>query len=188
MVTRKPVSRSTDSNLTANLYSPPYPVTPIATNVSPNFRMQDVHNELRSATEYEPDSANAWSGEGLDEQIDGSSQSKRTRQNNIPDSLRVGPPGYTPRSSQDMLRPSATTTNPYLKTQQDAQSERSASAWGGFPERPAPSANTPPPPPLSKGIVNHVLQNFDYVHPLLTYNRYPTSNPTIFQSRRLGTK
>ena len=151
MVSRKPVPQSANSNLTPNPSSPPYPVTPIATNTSEKFRMQDTRNELRSA-EPESDNTNAWSGEGLDKQNDGSSESKRAGHKEIPESLRVGPPGYTPKSSQEMLRPSAATTNPYLQKQQDVQSESSASAWGGFPERPAPPANTPPPPPLPKGI------------------------------------
>ena len=157
MVTRKPVPQSADASLAPNTASPPYPVTPNTANSSQD-PVQDGRNGLRFP-ETESDSARAWSAEGSDNQNDESSDS-RYGQKIIPESLRVGPPGYTSRSSQEMLRPSVGTTNPYLKKQQDAQTESSASAWGGFPERPAPLPPTntpPPPPPLPKGAFSEVL-------------------------------
>ena len=150
MVTRKPVPTGADAGL-APASSPPYPITPTASNAPPPFRMQDVRNELRSP-QSESDSTSAWSGEGLDKIVGQDTGSKQ----GIPDSLKVGPPGYTPKGSQEMLRPSAATTNPYLQKQNTRGGElgdgreSSVSAWGGFAERPAPPTEAPPPP-LSKG-------------------------------------
>jgi hypothetical protein len=153
MVTRKPVPSTADASL-APASSAPYPVTPTAPNVPQPFRMQDVRNELRSP-QSEPDSASVWSGEGLDKIAGQDTVQETGQKQDIPDSLRVGPPGYTPNGSQEMLRPNLATTNPYLQklnAQRGDGRESSASAWGGFPERPAPPTETPPPPPLPKGI------------------------------------
>ena len=115
--------------------------------------MQDVRYELRPP-QLEADNASVWSGEGLD-------KIGRDSKPNIPESLRVGPPAYAPKDSREMLRPNAAATNPYLQ-RQNAQGgglndgrESSASAWGGFAERPAPPTDAPPPPPLPKG--GHLL-------------------------------
>lgn len=126
MVTRKPVP--TDSGLA------PYPVTPISTNEPLAFRVGDDRNQMQ--TDSPSDSENAWGGEADHKVAAG-----------IPESLRVGPPGYTPNSSQEMLRPAGNVTNPYLKKQGTGSSngnESSAEAWGGFEERPgqqAPASN-----------------------------------------------
>ena len=143
MVTRKPVARAPESNLSPESI-PPYPVTPISTDVPPQFRMQDVQSQMASsATDSESNSANAWVEEGLEKHRNGEQREKRE----LPDSLRVGPPvGYTPKTSQEKLRQN---TNPFLQRQQtgvsDGGKESSASAWG---ERPSePSAASPQPPP-----------------------------------------
>ena len=84
-------------------------------------------------TDSPSDSENAWGGEADNKKAGAG----------LPESLRVGPPGYTPNSSQEMLRPSANTTNPYLKKQNSGSSngnESSAEAWGGFEERPGQQA------------------------------------------------
>lgn len=95
----------------------------------------------------EPNSAtNAWSGEGLEKQNHGTDTYSKS---DIPESLRVGPPGGTPRTSQEMQRPNVSTTNPYLQKQQTGLSdgkESSATAWGGFAERPPQPAGAPPAP------------------------------------------
>jgi hypothetical protein len=77
----------------------------------------------------------------------------------IPESLRVGRPGYTPspRSSSEMQRPTAEPTNTYFQRQQTDNSgtsdgkDSSAKTWGGFAERPPIPSSVPPPPPVPKG-------------------------------------
>ncbi|KAK0122502.1 hypothetical protein ONS95_010731 [Cadophora gregata] len=119
MVTRKPLPA--DSGLA------PYPVTPISTNEPLPFRVGDARNQMQ--TDSPSDSEKAWGGEA----------DNRKAGAGLPESLRVGPPGYTPNSSQEMLRPAAANvTNPYLKKQNSGSSngnESSAEAWGGFEER-----------------------------------------------------
>jgi hypothetical protein len=78
---------------------------------------------------------------------------KAAANKSLPESLRVGPPGYTPNASQEMLRPTPASTNPYLQRQNSGgQSESSADAWGGFAARPAPPSSAPPPPPIPNGM------------------------------------
>lgn len=88
--------------------------------------MQDAQTESPS------DSENAW---GEEARIN-------KQEKELPEALRVGPPGYTPRSSAELSRPSAASTNPYVKSQHNQGTsgegqESSAAAWGGFGERPA---------------------------------------------------
>jgi hypothetical protein len=141
MVTRKPLPQ--DGGLRP-ASPPPYPITPIDTTPLPQFRMQDAHNALRSP-ESESESPNASSQEGR--------HGRQAGQNEIPDLLRAGPPEYSQRGSQDILRPNTTTTNPYLQRQsRNDNKDSSAAAWGGFAERPSPPSQPPPPPPISKGL------------------------------------
>jgi len=147
MVTRKPVLQSTAADLAPNPSSPPYPRAPISTNDS-SFRIREPRNEYRSEAGSETGSENAWRGEPFDGQAR-TSGNQHTGHIDLPESLRVGVASYTPKSSQDMLRPTAATTNPYLQKRQNMQSGSSASAWGGFSERPT---ETPPPPPPPKGV------------------------------------
>ena len=124
MVTRKPVPAGDPALAPPNLA--PYPVTPISTNEPLPFRVGDARNQMQ--TDSPSDSENAWGGEADD----------RKAGKELPESLRVGPPGYTPKGSQEMLRPSANMTNPYLKKENSGSSngnESSAEAWGGFEER-----------------------------------------------------
>lgn len=95
---------------------------------------------------------------------DGSRSRERSQAGgeDIPESLRAGPPGYTPRSSGEIQRPTES-TNPYIRRQQSGQStpmeaeDSSATAWGDSGSRPLPPTNAPPPPPVPKGkhIVRH---------------------------------
>ncbi|KAG4432568.1 hypothetical protein IFR05_011956 [Cadophora sp. M221] len=120
MVTRKPVPTG-DSGLTPSSITP-YPVTPISTNEPLPFRVGDARNQMQ--TDSPSDSENAWGGEA----------DNRKAGTGLPESLRVGPPGYSPNSSQEMLRPAANVTNPYLKKQNTGSSngnESSAEAWDG---------------------------------------------------------
>jgi len=160
MVTRKPVPQPADSGLAPKAPSPPYPVTPISTdtNANPQFHMQDVHNQMSTETpDTEPNSAtNAWSGEGFEKQNHGMDTHSKS---DIPESLRVGPRGGTPRTSQEMQNPNLSTTNPYLQKQQTELTdgkESSASAWGGSAERPPQPAGAPPPPPVPQGTKHAV--------------------------------
>lgn len=166
MVTRKPVPPGALSNLVP-APSPPYPITPVAPERPAPFRMQDGRNELQSPQSH-PESPSMWSEEEPDKDTGQVGGRKRA----IPDSLKVGPPGYTSKASQEMLRPTAATTNPYLQ-KQNAQGggiidgrESSASAWGGFGERPPPPSQAPPPPPIPKGIqilpMSSVIKIFAY--------------------------
>jgi len=100
-----------------------------------------------SATDSEPTSANAWVEEGLNKQRTG-------RTEELPESLRPGPQGYTPNASQEKLRQE---TNPFLRKQHsgsghDGNRDSSASVWD---ERPAEPAAPPPPPPGMSPI--HIL-------------------------------
>lgn len=158
MVTRKPVPATAHRGLAPDS-NPPYPTTPVSTNSPPSFRMQNVHDELQSETDSEASSANAWGR--AETQNDNELQQPASEQSGtspgIPESLRVGPPGYTPKTSQENLsRPSAATTNPYLQRQQSAQKEaddrkEGATAWGGFAARPPLPSSVPPPPPIPQG-------------------------------------
>jgi hypothetical protein len=186
MVTRKPLPPSSPrANSDPAPLPPPYPISPTAPNASQSFRMQDVRDEFRSS-HSEADSSSVWSGEGLDtvaKHDTGLGQ-------DIPDSLRVGPPGS--RSSQEMIRPSPQTTNPYLqKTNEQGGAmndgrESSASAWGGFAERPPAPIFAPPPPPLPKGIVFQWIGQLGTV--LIYIYRYPTSHGPILPTLRLRTE
>lgn len=148
MVTRKPLHQD------GGLGTPPYPITPIDTNTQPQFRMQDARNALHSASDS--DSPNAWTEEGIKGQ---------PGRNDVPESLRVGPPGYSQHSSQELLRPDTTTTNPYLQKQSrngvNEHKDSSAAAWGGFAERPSHPSEPPPPPPISKGTYSIRSRNED---------------------------
>ncbi|KAL2066759.1 hypothetical protein VTL71DRAFT_2831 [Oculimacula yallundae] len=130
MVSRKPVPTA-DSGLAPSNMAP-YPVTPISTNEPLPFRMGESRGQMQ--TEPPSESEDTWGGEA----------DSRKKATGLPDSLRVGPPpGYTPKTSQEMLRPGANTTNPYLKKQGTGSSngnESSAEAWGAFEERPGQQA------------------------------------------------
>lgn len=145
MVTRKPTPQ--DRGL-APAALPPYPVTPVSTEQPPQFRMQDAQSALRPADD-EPESPNAWSEEGKKAQHHGPPD--------VPESLRVGPPGYSQHNgSQDGLRSNPASTNPFMQRQTQGglsdNKDSSAAAWGGFAERPAQPSGAPPPPPVPKGI------------------------------------
>ncbi|KAF4622749.1 hypothetical protein G7Y89_g14278 [Cudoniella acicularis] len=139
MVTRKPVTRAGEPNLglTSN---PPYPATPISAGAPPPFRMQDARNEDQSTPESEG-GGNVWGEEGLDH-LNAHTSTQGTgysNSNELPQSLRVGPASSSKNSSQEMLRPNHTGTNPFLQRQNPngMGKESSTDAWGGFPEKPA---------------------------------------------------
>lgn len=137
MVTRKPVPGAGP----APSSNPPYPETPSSSTQTTQFGMQNVHSQMApSNTDSESTSASAWGEED--------SQHERNRtQVGVPESLRVGPPGYTPRTSQEGLRQ---TNNPFLQRQQTGASnegnrDSSASVWDDLPTEPS---TAPPPPPV----------------------------------------
>ncbi|TAQ84006.1 hypothetical protein B7494_g7674 [Chlorociboria aeruginascens] len=150
MVTRKPVAVNTGPQRTTP-NTTPYPVTPITTEPAPSFSMQNARQDFQSATDSESNSATAWAHEKPDSNNELlQPRSSRAALTNLPDSLRVGPPGYSPRSSQELLRPVPAVTNPYLQKIKDTQTdgkESSADAWEGFAGGPAQPSLAPPPPP-----------------------------------------
>jgi len=92
------------TGLNPNSTAPPYPTTPISTNIPPSFRMQDAHKQLQSP-ESEPDEENEWDDEEV--VVDKKADTNKP----LPELLRVGPPGYTPNASQEMLRPTPASTS-----------------------------------------------------------------------------
>ncbi|CZT49014.1 uncharacterized protein RSE6_09795 [Rhynchosporium secalis] len=131
MVSRKPVP-SADSSLAPSKI-PPYPVTPISANEPLPFRRGDSRSQTQSDSPSE--SENTWGGEADNQKA----------AMGLPESLRVGPPGYTPKTSQEMFRPGASSTNPYLKKEATGFSngngnESSAEVWGASEERPGQQA------------------------------------------------
>jgi hypothetical protein len=157
MVTRKPLPAGAQL---ASINSVPYPTSPVESSAPAAFHIREPQHGPAHET---PDAENAWENEGLNPYDippslrPGSKRSSMERprsREDLPDSLRAGPPGYTPRSSDEMQRPQLSSTNPYLKRQQTGSAdggESSASAWGGFAERPPMPASAPPPPPPTKG-------------------------------------
>lgn len=152
MVTRKPVPTA-KSGLEAPA-SPPYPITPGTTNPPAPFpmRRQSLLNE-----DSDGESDNAWEEEAISKHNTGNAV------DSLPSSLRVGPVGYTPKTSQEGLAPPS--TNPFVQRQHTGSSqsgnESSADAWGTPPQRPAPPANAPPPAPIlqDNAPFHHQLSN-----------------------------
>ena len=168
MVMRKPLAPDAATIAEADKSDFPYPATPTA-----DAPPATTEGSSRRSSPYIPsavtDRQSAWRSEQV--ATDGLPVSLRSgggRQSmegshsgveDIPESLRVGRPGYTPspRSSSEMQRPTAESTNPYIQRQQTSMSgtsdgrESSANAWGGFAERPPIPSGAPPPPPVPKG-------------------------------------
>jgi hypothetical protein len=167
MVMRKPAPPNADIVLGADKPDSPYPATPTATDALPAPSEGNSRHGSSNSVAAEPDSQTAWRSESLERddlpawRRPGSGRQSMEGSHNggedLPESLRVGPPGYTPRSSGEMQRPTTTSTNPYLQRQQIGLSgtsdgkESSASAWGGFAERPQIPSSAPPPPPVPTG-------------------------------------
>lgn len=85
------------------------------------------------------------------------SSMERPRSNeHVPESLRPGPPSYTPRSSQEIERPALLSTNPFRRQHSGQSSlqggESSAAAWSGVSGTPATPSSPPPPIPASAGM------------------------------------
>jgi hypothetical protein len=164
MVTRKPLPPN--ANVDAGLLS---------TDTAPNF----THSSPFMGHQYIPDaestSATAWRSEASEQDLipqslrpaegrrsmEGSQRSSQE----LPKSLRVGPPGRSPRSSGELQRPAAESTNPFIRRQQSGQSaisteggESSANAWGASTKVPQLPSQAPPPSPISKG--EHIVLRF----------------------------
>lgn len=141
MVTRKPLPQDGGANPSS---SPPYPVTPLTMNPPTQLPTQHAQN-APPPPDLDSDTASAWRDEGM--------HGKRHPPIEVPESLRAGPPGYSQHGYEDMLRPTTKSTNPYLqKMAQGGESkDSSASAWGGFVDRPSQPSAPPPPPPIAQG-------------------------------------
>jgi len=172
MVMRKPVSPNANVVVGAVESDLPYPGTPTATDAPTAFSERSPRRSSPYSLPADPDSQPAWDPEqvakdGLPASLRSgggrrSMEGSHSGAEDIPESLRVGRLGYTPspRSSSEMQRPTVESTNPYIRRQQTAlngtaegreSSESSASAWGGFAERPPMPSSGPPPPPVPKG-------------------------------------
>ena len=169
MVMRKPVSQNANIVDGADKSDLPYPATPTATDAPPDLRERSPRRSSPYSLSADADGQSASGSEqvakgGLPASLrsgDGrrSMEGSHSGAEDIPESLRVGRPGYTPspRSSSEMQRPTVESTNPYIKRQQTGlnetaeEREGSTSTWGGFAERPPIPSSTPPPPPVPKG-------------------------------------
>jgi hypothetical protein len=176
MVTRKPVPPAANIGLAAPS-SPPYPMTPSTTTTPAPFQMQDVRNQFAADSDTESD--NAWEEEAISKHNTGNMNPASS----LPSSLRIGPAGYTPKTSQERLVPSA--TNPFLQRQNTGssfggeQKDSSAGAWGAS-ERPAPPSTAPPPPPVSQGKLPWSAFILFHTHNSDSHRHNP-STPTTLQ-------
>jgi hypothetical protein len=169
MVMRKPVPPNANTAVGADKSDLPYPATPTAADAPPTLAERNPRCGSPYSIPAEPDSQDDWGSEqaekdGLPASLKAaagrrSMEGSQSGADDLPESLRVGRPGYTPspRSSTEMQRPTVESTNPYIQRQQTGMNgtsdgrESSASAWGGFTERPPIPSSAPPPPPVPKG-------------------------------------
>jgi hypothetical protein len=170
MVMRKPLTPAAAANVAPNVADGLNTITASA-DVPPAFRE-------RSPSRKHPYDVENWQEAGTAEGLESMPQSLRSKDGrrstegsqdggeDIPESLRAGPPGYTPRSSEEMQRP-AESTNPYIRRQQSGQStpmevdDTCATAWGDSGSRPPPPTNAPPPPPIPKG--EHIFRHSHFI-------------------------
>lgn len=142
MVTRKPLPTANAAS------SSPYPTTPTTSNA-----FNPSANQVQDARHLYPDSdaesTNSWEEEAISKHSTG----------NLPSSLQVGPPGYTPKTSQERL--GTPNTNPFLARQHTSNSnngqEISSDAWGF--EKLAPPTMPPPLPPVPQST-DPIVQQF----------------------------
>lgn len=159
MVTRRPVPQSTDKS------DLPYPVTPTATGALPALSVTNSRSESPHLAIAELDGQDTWESESLGRDgLPAPLESGGTRRSmegsssgaeDLPESLRVGRPGYIPRISSEMQRSMVQAKNPCLQIQQlshvSDEKDGSASAFDGFAERAPMPSYAPPPPPVPKG-------------------------------------
>jgi hypothetical protein len=165
---RKPVPPNADI-VVGHKTDVPYPTTPTTTDVAPTFKEQSPRHRSPYSIPAESDSQTARGSEQVEKdslpaslRAAGGRRSMEGSQSgtdDVPESLRVGRPGYTPspRSSSEMQRPTAESTNPYIQRQQTGMSgtpdgrESGAKAWGCFVDGPPIPSGAPPPPPVPEG-------------------------------------
>jgi hypothetical protein len=168
MVMRKPVPPNADI-VVGDKTGVPYPTTPTTTDVAPTFKEQSPQRRSPYSMPTESDSQTSLGSEQVEKdglpaslRVAGGRRSMEGSQSgadDVPESLRVGRPGYTPspRSSSEIQRPTTESTNPYIQRQQTGMSETpdgregGAKAWGGFVDGPPIPSGAPPPPPVPKG-------------------------------------
>lgn len=157
---RKPLTPAAAANVDPNVADGLNTIT-MSADVAPAFKERSTGRKL-------PYDDEDWQEVGTSESLENLSQSLQSKdekwsmeiseggREDMPESLRAGPPGHTPRSSGEMQRP-AESTNPYIRRQQSGQStpmeveDSSATAWRDSGSRPPPPTNAPPPPPVPKG-------------------------------------
>jgi len=140
MVSRKPVPQSHGAG------SAPYPVSPDASNNPSDFPLPNPQGTDPQSRPSGAEDTSAWNYEGVQ------AHGKATA--DVPEALRVGPPGgVKPKPSQDVLKSTALTTNPFLHKQSTEKAseakESSAAAWGDSGEFPEQPSGPPPPPPVT---------------------------------------
>ncbi|KAK6583553.1 hypothetical protein PZA11_003283 [Diplocarpon coronariae] len=132
MVTRKPVPHLAETARAPQSVPPPYPVSTTFANAPAPLRIGASRGQ--TPVDSAVDVKNIWPGEAEESKIAG-----------LPDVLRVGPRGYTPSGSQEMLRPATATTNPYLRRQNSGNvsgEESSVDAWGRGERRASPARSS----------------------------------------------
>jgi hypothetical protein len=166
MVKRKPESSSHATELVPDVSVLPYPTSPGTAEIPSNFDEWELQKAHQSSAEDGPSSQHVWASGALGgiESIPASLRAGGEKHaehvhnvEDIPESLRVGTPGLTPRSSSEMEKPTMRSTNPYIRRQQTGQStcsderDGSANGWGESSERPPQPLDTPPLLPIPKG-------------------------------------
>jgi hypothetical protein len=166
MARGKPVSSSPASELVPGASALPYPTSPSTAKMPSSFDERTPQKAHQSGAEDEPGPQNVWASgaiggfESLPASLRAGGGKQAEHMRNVADiseSLRVGAPCLTPRSSSETERPTILSTNPYITRQQTSQStgsdgrESSANAWEVPSEKPPRPLDTPPPPPVPKG-------------------------------------
>ncbi|RDL33952.1 uncharacterized protein BP5553_08320 [Venustampulla echinocandica] len=188
MVTRKPVPQGEGAGPSLARNSPPaasspppYPLTPISTDVPPTLRIQDMRSDLLPSADSEYEGENVWSreGAGAGTELSGEKVYELRPPYELPGSLQIGTPGLSNSASKEMLRPSPTSTNPFLQRQAQqhgAEKQNSAPAWGGFSERPPQPLEAPPRPLITQGGGHGQAEPPSYQFSSLSVSE-PSTNP-----------
>ena len=139
MVSRKPVPQSGDVG------SAPYPVSPVTTSSASNFPEQILESTIPQPQVSGAEDTNAWTNEGV--------RGHGNAMADVPEALRVGPPGGVRQRPSHVMQSTALNTNPFLpKTSNEKASdvkESSAAAWNNSGDHLEQPLRQPPPPPVT---------------------------------------
>jgi hypothetical protein len=168
MVVRKPLPPN--ANVNAGLLS---------SDPSSSLHERSSQHDYQYPQELDSNYAKEWRSEALEQDVPPSLRPAGGRRSmegsqrgsqEIPELLRAGTPGRSPRSSGELQRLTPESTNPYIRRQQTGQStssteggESSAGAWSDNTQRPPQPLSAPPPPPIIKGKhVFYIFARFDF--------------------------